>query len=98
MTHHTKSSCTRGRLRGWAERRKASPKCNKNLRMSLHHPGHQGIQPKRDESVEKQASLGVLLMELHVYNLGGNGLKLKCQSKKKKKKRWFNAGFIMVSQ
>lgn len=85
MTHHLldrESSYTRGMCRGWTERRDANPKCNKNLRRSLHHPGHQGTQPMRYKSIEKQASLVTLLMELHVYNLEGNGLKLKCQNKK----------------
>lgn len=57
--------------------------CNKSLGRSLHGPGHQGIQPMRYKSIVKQASLVALLVELHVYNLGGNGLKLKHHSKKK---------------
>lgn len=61
--------------------------CNASLGRSLRGPGHQGIQPVGYKSAEKQASLGALLMELHVYNLGGNGLKMKHHSKKKKKKR-----------
>lgn len=52
------------------------------LRKSLHGPGQQGTQPMGYKPMEKQTSLAALLMELHVYNLGGNGLKLKHQSKK----------------
>lgn len=64
--------------------------CNKSLGRSLHGPGHQGIQPMRYKSIVKQASLVALLVELHVYNLGGNDLKLKHHSKKKV----FYKGFI----